>query len=182
MWLWVTESQWIRHLWYPELFLGYYSAVWGTHYSKVSECLCLQNVLPSKVGLSLSLTSNIISLQPRHLTHRTVIFQKKSSERSLAWSPLQPDSQRHSEMGSRWCRTVGWFILGASGGRQNKSQHVSDRRGHRWHPCPQPSLMCSLDVISQRLPVVVWVRKSPISSRIWTLRPQLVDHLGRFRR
>lgn len=30
-----------------------------------------------KVGLSLSLTPNIISLQPRHLTHCTVIFQKK---------------------------------------------------------------------------------------------------------
>lgn len=83
MWLLVTGCQWIRHLWYPKLFLGYYSAVWGTHYSKVSECLYLQNALLSKVGLSLSLTSDIVSLQPRYLTHRTVIFQKKVQ--SEAW-------------------------------------------------------------------------------------------------
>lgn len=153
MWLWVTGSQWIRHLWYPELFLGYYSAVWGTHSPKVSECLFLQNALLSKVGLSLSLTSNIISLQPQHLTHRTVIFQKKVQ--SAAWPRAHSSlTQRHSEMGSRWCRTVGWFILCAFGGRENKSQHVSDRSGwrHHGHPCPQPSLRWSLDIVSQRLP------------------------------
>lgn len=104
--------------------------------SLLAECFAFKGGLVVVFNLKHSLPSAPAPYTSyRHLP-------EKSSEGSLTWSPLQSDSQRHSEMGSRWCRTVGWFILCAPGGRQNKSQHVSDRSGwwHRWHPCPQSSL------------------------------------------
>lgn len=76
MWLWITESQWIRHLWYPKLFLATIlqcEAPTIPKYLNVFTC----RMLFFQGGLVVVFNPKHNLPSALHLTHCTVIFQKK---------------------------------------------------------------------------------------------------------